>query len=74
MTKFWHALLEKAIQKLIGADWSVIVTEVMLMTGANMTGEEKREFVVASLRRYGYSGATWLLRAGIEVAYGMTKK
>ena len=71
MSKFWLILLEKAIQQLLKADWEAIVVQVMLMTGANMTGEQKREYVVEVMKRAGYSGATWLLRAAIEVAYGM---
>jgi hypothetical protein len=74
MTKFWQALLEKAIQKLIGADWETIIAQVVIMTGTTMAGDQKREFVVEAMKRHGYNGATWLLRAAIEVAYGMIKK
>jgi hypothetical protein len=74
MSKFWQTLLEKAIQKLLGADWQLIVTEVSILMTADMAGDQKREYVVNVMKRLGYSGATWLLRAGIEVAYGMMKK
>ena len=74
MTKFWQAVLEKAIQQLLKADWEAIVVQVMLMMGSTITGDQKREQVIEAMKRHGYSGATWLLRAGIEVAYGMLKK
>ena len=74
MSKFWLILLEKAIQHLLKSDWEAIVVQVMLMMGSTMAGDQKREYVVDAMKRHGYSGATWLLRAGIEIAYGMTKK
>lgn len=74
MSKFWQTLLNKAIEKLLGADWELIYTEVSIMLTVDMTGDQKREFVVNTMKRLGYSGATWLLRAGIEVAYGMLRK
>jgi len=74
MNKFWTVLLEKAVQKLIGADWGLLVAEVSLMTRTKISSDEKREYVVNAMRRLGYNGATWLLRAGIEVAYGMLRK
>jgi type II secretory pathway component PulK len=74
MSKFWLILLEKAIQQLLKADWEAIVVQVMLMMGSTMTGNQKREYVVDAIKRHGYSGATWLLRAAIEVAYGKLKK
>ena len=74
MNKFWTVLLEKAIQKLLKSDWETIIAQVVIMTGTTMTGDQKREYVVEAMKRHGYSGATWLLRAGIEVAYGMLKK
>jgi len=71
MSKFWQALLEKAIQKLLKSDWQTVIAEVILMTGTTMTGEQKREYIVDTMKRAGYSGATWVLRAGIEIAYGL---
>jgi len=74
MSKFWLILLEKAIQHLLKADWKTIIMQVMLMMGSTMTGDQKREYVVDAMKRHGYNGATWLLRAAIEVAYGMLRK
>jgi len=71
MQKLWHILLEKAIQRLLKADWQTVIAEVMLMTGTTLTGEQKREYIVSAMKRAGYSGATWVLRAGIEIAYGL---
>jgi predicted Ser/Thr protein kinase len=74
MSKFWLILLEKAIQQLLKADWETIIMHVMVIATADVSSDEKREYVVKIMKRRGYSGATWLLRAGIEVAYGMIKK
>jgi len=74
MTAFWKALLERAIQQLLKSDWEAIILQVTMLMMTEMTGDQKREYVVDAMKRHGYSGATWLLRAGIEIAYGMTKK
>lgn len=74
MNKFWQLMLEKAIQHLLSADWGVIVAEVAALMSADMSGREKADYVLSTLRRFGCQQATWLLKVGIEVAYSMVKR
>lgn len=74
MKSFWLALLQKAIQALLSKEWGVILNEVeSLIMDRDVSGAEKRERVFVLLRAYGSQAATWLLYAGIEIAYGTLK-
>ena len=74
MKSFWLALLQKAIQALLSKEWGVILNEVeSLVMDREMSGAEKRELVFVLLRACGSQAATWLLYAGIEIAYGKLK-
>ena len=74
MKAFWLALLQKAIQALLSKEWGVIVNKVeSLIMDREMSGAEKRERVFVLLRECGSQAATWLLYAGIEIAYGTLK-
>ena len=71
MKAFWLALLQKAIQALLSQEWGTILGEVeRLIMDREMSGAMKRERVFRVLRTYGSQAATWLLYAGIEIAYG----
>ena len=74
MNKFWTALLETAVQKLLQADWGVIMAEVCALMSADMTGREKADYAFQTLRRMGCEASTWLLKVGIEVAYSIVKR
>jgi predicted transcriptional regulator len=74
MEKFWRLMLEKAIQHLLKADWTTILSEVRQLMSAHMTGREKAEYALSALRRFGSDQATWLLKIGIEVAYSIVKR
>jgi hypothetical protein len=67
-------MLEKAIQKLLKADWPTILAEVRQLMSAHMTGKEKAEYAFQALRRMGCEQGTWLLKIGIEVAYYIVVK
>lgn len=66
-------LLQKSIQSLLAKDWNAVVTQVANLWNADFTGEEKKNMVFETLRNAGVSVATWLLYAGIEIAYGAMK-
>lgn len=52
----------------------MIVNKVeSLIMDREMSGAEKRERVFVLLRECGSQAATWLLYAGIEIAYGTLK-
>jgi predicted transcriptional regulator len=74
MEKFWTLMLEKAIQRLLKADWTAILSEVRQLMSAHMTGREKADYALSALRRLGSEQATWLLKIGIEVAYSIVKR
>lgn len=74
MQAFWTALLQKAISALLAKDWDAVVSNVYLLTGADIPGEQKREQVYLMLRDAGVSVASWLLYAAIEIAYGQLKE
>ena len=73
MNKIWTALLNQAIQRLMGVNWISVVMEVSKMMNSGLTGDEKRQYVYATLRNLGIDCATWLLNAAIEIAYGQLK-
>lgn len=73
MNSIWLALLQKAVQYLLSKDWNAVNTQVANLWDADMTGDEKRRIVFETLRNAGVSAATWLLYAGIEIAYGAMK-
>ena len=67
-------LLEKAISALLGAFWPKVNQVVEGLNQASVPGEEKRKLAVENLRQQGSQSATWLLNAGIEIAYGKIVK
>ena len=73
MKAFWLALLERALAALLGGDWDFVKHAVRSFLSDEIPGEEKRQKVFALLRAGGSQVATWLLYAGIEVAYGRLK-
>ena len=73
MNNLWLKLLTQAIRALLSKDWNVVNTQVAALWNADMTGDEKRRIVFETLRNAGVSAATWLLYAGIEIAYGAMK-
>lgn len=73
MKSLWIKLLQKSIAALLGKDWNAVVTQVANLWNADFTGEEKKIMVFDTLRYAGVSAATWLLYAGIEIAYGAMK-
>ena len=74
MKAFWMALLQKAMQALLSKEWKFIIEEVeKFLMDREMSGAEKRERVFVQMRIYGSQAATWLLYAGIEIAYGKLK-
>ena len=73
MNKIWTALLNQAIERLMGLNWTSVIMQVSKMMDSSKTGDEKRTIVFNTLRSFGIDCATWLLYAAIEIAYGQLK-
>lgn len=73
MKSFWIALAKKAIIAFFSKDWDTITSEVYVMMSEDIPGEEKKKRIFAALREFGMDCATWLLYAGIALAYEQIK-
>ena len=73
MNSFWMALLNQAIRALLSKDWDAIVVQVYNLLYSQLPGDQKRQIVFETLRSAGVSAASWLVYAGIEIAYGAMK-
>ena len=71
---FWMGLLTTALRGLIGAVvWSEVVKAVADIATTGLSGAEKRERVLADLRRAFVNVPTYLLNLAIEVAVTRAK-
>lgn len=73
MKSFWIALAKKAVAAYFAKDWNKITAEVYVMVSEDIPGEEKKKRIFAALRQLGIDCATWLLYAGIALAYEQVK-
>lgn len=74
MNSLWTVLLHKAIAALIGYNWGLVKSTVADLLNKDISGAEKRQLAYEMLRMAGVDGATWLVYAAIEIAYGAIKK
>lgn len=73
MNKIWTALLNQAIERLMGLNWTSVIMQVSKLMDSSKSGDEKRQIAFDTLRSFGIDCATWLLYAAIEIAYGQLK-
>ena len=73
MKNFWIALAKKAVAAYFAKDWDKITAEVYVMVSEDIPGEEKKKRIYAALRQFGMDCATWLLYAGIALAWEQIK-
>lgn len=67
-------ILALAVSRLIGsADWNRVVRAVETMSFSDLTGEQKRQEVVAVLRDSPKGVETWPLNLAIEIAVAKLK-
>lgn len=69
MTSLWVSALTTIVRMLVGSElWTLIAKAVGDQETRPVTGEEKRQAVVAMVRKLGVQGATWAINLALEAA------